>query len=326
MRSVRETWPAPTTSPNSRRSRRGRRRIEPQNLMSPLPSRRPRTARSRPSPLASRTGEVAFVTFRDRTMKRKSSRLCRYCRQRYTPTGAGRPPSYCSARCRVAAWRDGRHRGAHVVAALYVQSRGPYSGLRGVRTWDEVRDARRYPGPYPVVAHPPCGRWSMLADIVEKVHGYKVGDDGGCFQAAIAAVRQWGGVLEHPRLTHAWPHHDIARPPREGGWIPAGDGIGWTCEVDQNLYGHVARKRTWLYAAHCTLPPLIWGIGDSDVQVGSIDSLPPGAVRRKGPIDRFKRPMKSINGDAASRTPMQFRDLLISMARSVNMRRAKMRV
>jgi len=54
-----------------------------------------------------------------------------------------------------------------MVAALYVQANGCYKGLPDVDPWDEVRDARKYDGPYPVVAHPPCSRWCRLAGLVE---------------------------------------------------------------------------------------------------------------------------------------------------------------
>ena len=53
--------------------------------------------------------------------------------------------------------------GGAVIAALFVQPRGIYSRIDGVDLWPEERDARRYAGPWPVVAHPPCerfGRWA----------------------------------------------------------------------------------------------------------------------------------------------------------------------
>jgi hypothetical protein len=46
-----------------------------------------------------------------------------------------------------------------MIAALYVQRGGVYCGLPDVEPWDEERDARKYVGPWPVVAHPPCQRW-----------------------------------------------------------------------------------------------------------------------------------------------------------------------
>lgn len=46
-----------------------------------------------------------------------------------------------------------------VISALYVDPKGCYAGLEGVDLWDEARDARKYAGPWPVVAHPPCQRW-----------------------------------------------------------------------------------------------------------------------------------------------------------------------
>jgi hypothetical protein len=76
-----------------------------------------------------------------------------------------------------------------MIAALYVQRNGVYYGLDNVDPWDEERDARLYQGPHPVVAHPPCSRWCRLAGLVEARWGHKKGDDGGCFAAALHAVR-----------------------------------------------------------------------------------------------------------------------------------------
>lgn len=90
------------------------------------------------------------------------------------------------------------------VAVLYAYADGPYAGLDGVDVWDVTRDARTYAGPHPVVAHPPCERWGRYwhGGPSAKVRRTK-GDDGGCFASALASVRRWGGVLEHPEASMA---------------------------------------------------------------------------------------------------------------------------
>lgn len=215
------------------------------------------------------------------------------------------------------------------VAALYVQTNGSYYGLPGVEPWDEVRDARQYAGPHPVVAHPPCQRWGKFWAgqplWIKRTGQRKIkGDDGGCFAAALAAVRRYGGVIEHPEHSHAWDHFGLRRPPRKGGWVSAdylGAGrYGWTCCVEQGRYGHYARKPTWLYAVDTARPELDWGIGER--------RLDPAVVERMG----LKRAIKlgEVGGkgggtDSSPRigTPAPFRELLISIARSVTNPRGK---
>lgn len=59
------------------------------------------------------------------------------------------------------------------LAALYVQENGAYWNLQNVDAWPEQRDARRYAGPLPVVAHPPCQLWGAieLQEIVASIIG-----------------------------------------------------------------------------------------------------------------------------------------------------------
>lgn len=211
-----------------------------------------------------------------------------------------------------------------MIAALYVETDGAYYGLPGVDPWDETRDARLYAGPHPVVAHPPCPRWGKLwagqpLHIKRTGERKKKGDDGGCFEAALNAVRTWGGVIEHPWGSFAWPHFGLTTPDRAGGWIMADFLGGWTCCVEQGQYGHYARKPTLLYAFGCELPTLRWGFRRAN--------LDPAVVARMG-LQRAKRlgevGARGGGTDSSPRigTPPEFRQLLISMAQSARKARA----
>lgn len=201
-----------------------------------------------------------------------------------------------------------------MIAALYVETGGCYFGLDGVDPWDVVRDARQYAGPHPVVAHPPCQRWGRFHHgSTRKPHQYKLGDDDGCFAAALDAVRKWGGVLEHPCDSKAWRHFGLTPPKRHAGWKPAGDGIGWTCYVEQGHYGHMSRKPTWLYAVGVDRPDLDWSKGEQ--------RLHPTALARYGYEKARRIGMTAMVGGKhktriRNATPPQFRDVLISIARS----------
>ena len=102
-----------------------------------------------------------------------------------------------------------------MIAALYVQANGCYMNLPNVDAWPESRDARKYAGPWPVVAHPPCARWSKLAGLVEARYGHKRGDDGGCFASALASVRTWGGRTRAPRLVASLASAQTSSPARD---------------------------------------------------------------------------------------------------------------
>src|SRR5437016_13751183 len=119
-----------------------------------------------------------------------------------------------------------------MIAALYVEEGGAYYGLDDVDPWPESRDARLYAGPWPVVAHPPCARWSRLAGFTEARFGYKRGEDGGCFEAALQGVREFGGVLEHPAYSAAWARYDLPKPQWHGGWTQALTDGGASCYVE----------------------------------------------------------------------------------------------
>jgi hypothetical protein len=145
------------------------------------------------------------------------------------------------------------------VAVLFADPRGIYAKLPECDVWGLERDARLYPGPLPVVAHPPCARWCRLAGLVEARWGIRRGEDDGCFASALESVQRWGGVLEHPAWSDAWAAFSIPAPDR-WGWCRCFDG-GWVCHVEQGRYGHRAKKATWLYWVGDSEPlPLRWGV------------------------------------------------------------------
>lgn len=189
-----------------------------------------------------------------------------------------------------------------MIAALFVEKDGCYFGLPNVDPWDEARDARQYVGPYPVVAHPPCNRWHQLSAVNHKRWGYTINEDGGCFASALACVRRWGGVLEHPAESRAFKHHGIPEPVSEG-WQMTIDG-DWVTEVNQAAYGHRATKRTWLlYRGDNAPPALDWRNARGTHQIGFFDITLPQLPKAE-----------------RAATPEPFRDLLLGMARSVNAR------
>jgi hypothetical protein len=189
-----------------------------------------------------------------------------------------------------------------MIAALYVETGGAYYGLDDVDPWDAERDARRYAGPHPVIAHPPCNTWCQLAPVNAKRWGRRVGDDDGTFAAALAAVRRWGGVLEHPAYSIAWRRYGLPVPARHG-WTQSFDDPGITTQVSQAAYGHAARKRTWLYAV--------------DVDPAALDWRDPAGVAVIGGGIHTGQCVGRPKLERAIATPIAFRDMLIALARTV---------
>jgi hypothetical protein len=221
------------------------------------------------------------------------------------------------------------------VAALFVDPKGVYANLPDVEVWDEARDARKYAGPWPVVAHPPCARWCRLAGLVEARWGHKKGDDGGCFESARDSLLKWGGVLEHPAWSDAFTAFGLPIPIPDGGWQRGIDG-GWSCHVEQWHYGHAAKKATWLYVYGVDwLPSLTWGTTPDNAETALDERWSSRSYVSDGGLSHARRSQRApalvswcgnhvksgedrprLGKKAASATPPAFRDLLLNIARS----------
>ena len=130
---------------------------------------------------------------------------------------------------------------SHDVAALFCRADSVYKTLPGVDVWDIDRDARRWTGGCPVVAHPPCRAWGRLRHFAKPR-----ADEMDLARWAVAQVRRWGGVLEHPASSILWADQGL---PRIGARTdPHG---GWATGVHQWDFGHRAEKATWLYIVGC---------------------------------------------------------------------------
>lgn len=200
------------------------------------------------------------------------------------------------------------------VAALFVRADSVYKAMPGVDAWDEARDARNWPGGVPVVAHPPCKRWSSLNNLVlarypHRAEEFAHGNDGGLFALALRHVREWGGVLEHPAYSRAWQAFDLPAP-GPNVWQRGVCG-GWCIEVDQASFGHIARKRTWLYAFGATPPLPPAPVSDPGRRVR--------VYRKRNPDGSWSRKddgkTSEITHAAAEHTPPPLAEWLVELAR-----------
>lgn len=191
------------------------------------------------------------------------------------------------------------------VAALFVESGGCYYGLCNVDPWDIEKDARKYQGPFPIVAHPPCERWGKLSLVNYARYGgdhNRPGNDGGCFESALLSLMKYGGVIEHPRSSMAFAHFNIGKP-LFGAWTVSRIEGCWITEVYQSTYGHRANKATWLLYKGETKPfDLDWARTPGTHQVGFADQR--GKERNKPTLSKKE----------ARATPERFRDELLKLA------------
>lgn len=127
------------------------------------------------------------------------------------------------------------------VAVLFARQDSTYKTLPGVDVYDIDRDARTFQGGMPVVAHPPCRAWGRLSHMAKPRP-----DEKDLARWAVAQLRQYGGVLEHPNGSKLWADQQLPAP-----GAPADQYGGWTLGISQHWWGHRAEKKTLLYIVGC---------------------------------------------------------------------------
>ncbi|MDE2441397.1 MAG: hypothetical protein KGP14_10255 [Betaproteobacteria bacterium] len=158
------------------------------------------------------------------------------------------------------------------VAVLFARADSHYKALTGVDVWDAERDARRWPGGCPVVAHPPCRAWGQLRALANPRP-----DEKALAIYAVEQVRKFGGVLEHPKNSTLWPTLGLPRPGERDEFG------GWTLPIYQRWWGHRAEKPTLLYIVGCApadVPPMPLALGEAHYICGSSGRLA-AATRRE---------------------------------------------
>lgn len=127
-------------------------------------------------------------------------------------------------------------KGEIMISVLFVRRDSAYKRDPTLDVYDADRDALTFKGANPVIAHPPCRSWGKLAHMAKPREGERE-----LALWAVDRVRANGGVLEHPKGSRLWCEANL----------PIGDQLdkygGFTLEIDQYDFGHVAPKKTLLY-------------------------------------------------------------------------------
>lgn len=192
------------------------------------------------------------------------------------------------------------------IAALYIDPRGPYPRMQGVDCWDEQRDARLYAGPWPVIAHPPCGPWGAFAHLCTE-------QDASCGPAAVGAVRAFGGVMEHPKGSRLWRHCALPLP---GEFPDQHGGSSYFC--NQVHWGHPCSKPTILYTVGISHEAFFRDYRDHG-GVPTHDMM--GSRGRNASADRGG--LIEASQEKRRRTPPAFAEWLVALARTANVSRSQ---
>jgi hypothetical protein len=133
-----------------------------------------------------------------------------------------------------------------MISILFAAKDSIYKTIPDLDVWDEDRDALKWLGGNPGVFHPPCRLWSKWMGHLAKAPLSEM----ELARWSVEQVKKWGGILEHPAESKLFKEMNLPH-----------------VEVDQFHWGHLMRKRTWLYVCGIScLPPMPFRKGDPEVR------------------------------------------------------------
>lgn len=181
-----------------------------------------------------------------------------------------------------------------MITVLFARKDSYYKQIPGCDVFDIDRDARRWPGGGPAVAHPPCRAWGQLAMFAKPRE-----DENALAPWAVDQIRKFGGVLEHPAGSKLWPALELPEPGKRDEFG------GWTLPVHQHWWGHRAEKKTRLYIVGCEpkdIPGMPLRIDEPTHVIGDV-----------GRSGKGKRP--EVSKAEREHTPPAFAHWLVELAR-----------
>lgn len=186
------------------------------------------------------------------------------------------------------------------VAVLFARKDSIYKTMPGVDVYDIDRDARTWPGGCPLVAHPPCRAWGAFSMFAKPRD-----DERALAPWAIAQIRRFGGVLEHPAGSKLWPELGLPEPGQRD------DFGGWTLPIHQHWWGHRAEKKTRLYIVGIDprdIPPIPMRLDEPTHVIGDVGRASDGT----------KRP--EVSKAEREHTPPELAHWLVELARRTSVR------
>lgn len=172
-----------------------------------------------------------------------------------------------------------------MISILYTRNHSIYTDLKQ-DCWNIKKDARKWPGGNPIIAHPPCRAWGSYRHLAKPRP-----DEKQLAIHAIIMVRLWGGVVEHPRTSTLWQTMNLPLPGKTDAFG------GWTLNIDQHWFGHKAKKNTFLYIKGC--------------RPQQIPAIPLTLTRPTREIEHMAKPERE-------RTPEKLAQWLIQLANLCN--------